>query len=385
MPTAALTRLVLTDFRSYGHAELELDGRPAFLWGPNGAGKTNLLEAISYLAPGKGLRGATAAEAGRREPGEARGRPWGVSAVLDGADGPVRLGTGVEPGASRRTARVEGEGVGPQRLAELVRLVWLTPAQDRLFTEPAAERRRFLDRLAYAAEPTHAGHAAAYDKALRERSRVLADAREAGRAPDAAWLDALEWRMAAEGEAVAAARARTAEALSAEIEGRGDRPFPRAHLSLDGEWSAPDTTADYAPRLKAALLAGRGRDAAAGRAFVGPHRGDLRVVHREKNRPASEGSTGEQKALALNLVLAQAARLARAESAPKPILLLDEAVAHLDPSRRAALFDEICALGLQAFLTGTDRALFEGLAGRAQGVQVDAGRLLPDPAALETR
>ena len=378
MPAAPVRQLVLTDFRGYARAEVALDGRPCFLWGANGAGKTNLLEAVSFLAPGKGLRGATAAEAGRREAGEARGRPWSVAAVLHAPDGPARLGTGLEPGSARRTARIDGEPAGPQRLAELVRLVWLTPAQDRLFTEPASERRRFLDRLTYAAEPAHAGHAAAYEKALRERSRVLADARDAARAPDPAWLDALEQRMAAEGEAVAAARARTARALADEIAGRGDRPFPRARLSLDGEWSAPGATPDYAPRLKAALAAARPRDAAAARALTGPHRADLVVTHLEKDRPAAEGSTGEQKALALNLVMAQAARLSRAESAPKPILLLDEAAAHLDPDRRASLFDEIMALELQAFLTGTERALFDGLSGRAQGLHVDAARILPD-------
>lgn len=382
MPDAALRSLRLRDFRSYARAELVLDGRPAFLWGANGAGKTNLLEAISFLAPGKGLRGAAAAAAGRRESGEANGRPWAVAAVLEDD---VRVGTGMEPGAARRTARIDGEPAGPQRLAELIRLVWLTPAQDRLFTEAASERRRFLDRLCYAAEPAHAGHAAAYDKALRERQRVLADAQDAGRAPDPAWLDALEWRMAAEGEAVAAARTRTATALATEIAGRGDRPFPRARLALDGDWAAPDTTPDYAPRLKAALAAARARDGVAGRALTGPHRGDLVVTHLEKDRPAAEGSTGEQKALALNLVMAQAARLARAESAPKPILLLDEAAAHLDPARRASLFDEIIALDLQAILTGTERALFDGFAGRAQGVHVDAARLLPDDADLETR
>ena len=378
MPRSVLRRLLLTDFRGYARADLALDGRPAVLWGPNGAGKTNLLEAISLLAPGKGLRGAASAEVGRREPGEARGRPWAVAAVLDTPEGEVHVGAGVEPGAARRTARIDGAPAGPQRLAEAVRLVWITPAQDRLFTEPAAERRRFLDRLTYAAEPAHAGHAAAYDKALRERQRVLADAREADRAPDPAWLDALEWRMAAEGEGVAAARARTAKALAEEIAGRGDRPFPRARLALDGEWSAPDATPDYAARLKAALAAARPRDAAAGRALTGPHRGDLVVTHLEKDRPAAEGSTGEQKALALNLVMAQAARLSRVESAPKPILLLDEAAAHLDPERRLSLYDEIMALNLQAFLTGTERALFDGLSGRAEGVHVDAATLTPD-------
>ena len=257
--------------------------------------------------------------------------------------------------------------------------MWITPSQDRLFTEPAAERRRFLDRLTYAAEPAHAGHAAAYDKALRERQRVLADAREADRAPDPAWLDALEWRMAAEGEGVAAARARTAKALAEEIAGRGDRPLP-ARASGAGrrvERARRDARLRRAPQGRP----GRRPPPAtppAGRALTGPHRGDLVVTHLEKDRPAAEGSTGEQKALALNLVMAQAARLSRVESAPKPILLLDEAAAHLDPERRLSLYDEIMALNLQAFLTGTERALFDGLSGRAEGVHVDAATLTPD-------
>ena len=373
MPPARLTRLQLTDFRSYPAGAVELDGRPVALWGPNGAGKTNLLEAVSLLAPGKGLRNAAAAEVGRREPGGPAGRPWAVSASVAGAEGGVRLGTGLEPGAARRTVRIEGEPAAPGRLSEHLRLVWLSPAQDRLFLEGASERRRFLDRLAFAAEPAHAGHAAAYEGALRQRSRLLADARESGRAADPAWLDALEARMAESGEAVASARARTVDALGAEIDARAERPFPQAGLALAGDWSAPFE--DYAPRLRAALREARGRDAAAGRALVGPHRADLETTLRLNGRPAAEGSTGEQKALVLNLALAQAARLARADDAPHPILLLDEVAAHLDPDRRAALFDEITALGLQAFLTGTDRALFAALEGRAQGLHVRDGAL----------
>ena len=374
MPRAAILRLQLSDFRSYGSADVALDGRPVALWGPNGAGKTNLLEAVSLLAPGKGLRNAAAAEIGRREPDGPPGRPWAVSALVAGAEGvETRLGTGLEPGAARRTVRVEGAPAPPGRLSEHLRLVWLSPAQDRLFLEAASERRRFLDRLTFAAEPAHAGHASAYEGALRQRTRLLADARESGRPADADWLGALEARMAESGEAVAAARARTVDALAAEIEGRADRPFPQAGLRMEGDWTAP--LPDFAPRLAAALREARGRDAAAGRALVGPHRGDLAVTLRLNGRPAAEGSTGEQKALVLNLALAQAARLARASDAPHPILLLDEVAAHLDPHRRAALFDEIAALGLQAFLTGTDRALFAELEGRAQGVHVRDGAL----------
>lgn len=377
MPGAVLRRLSLSDFRSYERGELELDGRSVFLFGPNGAGKTNLLEAISLFAPGRGLRGASMAELGRRAPGEAVGRAWSVAARLSGQDGELAIGTGVEtPGAARRMVRIEGETVPPGRLADHLRLVWLTPAQDRLFLEAASERRRFFDRLAFAAEPAHAAHATAYDRAMRERTRLLAEA-----PADPAWLSALEARMAEHGAEMAAARARTLEALQAEIDSRADRPFPQARLTLTGEWERRagegETAADIQPRLLAALERSRERDAAAGRALTGPHRGDLEVIHREKDRPAGECSTGEQKALVLNLVLAQAARLSRAESAPNPILLLDEAAAHLDASRRAGLFDEIEALALQAFLTGVDEQLFSDLKGRAQGIRVDSGALTP--------
>jgi DNA replication and repair protein RecF len=373
---AVVRRLTLSEFRSYAHASLALSGAPVFLYGPNGAGKTNLLEAISLLAPGRGLRNASIAEVGRRLPGEAVGRAWAVAAEVEGPDGITRLGAGTEtPGASRRTVRIEGETVAPARLSDHLRLVWLTPQQDRLFLEGAAERRRFFDRLTFAAEPAHAGAAGAYERALRERMRLLTDG-----PPDPAWLTALEVQAAEAGAAVAVARARTLEALQAEIDGRGERPFPLADLALTGafEQMASDgsSEAEIAQRLAAGLAGSRERDAAAGRALTGPHRTDLQVQHRQKDRPAAECSTGEQKALILNLVLAQASRLSRAESAPNPILLLDEVAAHLDQLRRAALFDEIEALGLQAFLTGTDEALFNDLKGRAEGVRVNAGALI---------
>lgn len=373
---AALTRLSLTDFRSYARAELALDGRPVWLAGPNGAGKTNLLEAVSFLIPGRGLRGVAMAEVGRRLPGEAQGRAWAVSATVLDASGDTRLGTGVETaGAARRVVRVEGEPAPPGRLAEHLRQVWLTPAQDRLFLEGAAERRRFFDRLTFAGEPLHAAHVAAYEKAMRDRLRLLTDGPQ-----DAAWLDALEARMAESGVLMAQARARTLAALAAEIATRGERPFPLARVTLTGDWermAAEGVEAgEIEARLARALAGARERDAAAGRSLTGPHRGDLAVVHVEKDRPAAECSTGEQKALILNLVLAQAARLARAPDQPAPILLLDEVAAHLDARRRAALFDEIEALGLQAFLTGTDAMLFDGLAGRAQGFLADAGDLV---------
>jgi DNA replication and repair protein RecF len=373
----ALSRLTLTDFRSYTRADLLLDGRPVFLVGPNGAGKTNLLEAVSLFTPGRGLRGSSLAEVGRRLPGEPQGRAWAVSAVVLASGEQTQLGTGVElAGASRRTVRIAGETVPPGRLADHLRQVWLTPAQDRLFLEGAADRRRFFDRLVFAAIPRHAAHAQAYERAMRERMRLLTDE---GVTPDGAWLDALESNIAEFGALMAEARATTLSALQAEIDGRAARPFPQAKLSLTGEWeqiaAAGAEFAEIEARLVRALASARDRDAAAGRALTGPHRGDLAVIHAEKDRPAGECSTGEQKALILNLVLAQSARLSRAESAPSPILLLDEVAAHLDRQRRAALFDEIEALGLQAFLTGTDEHLFEDLKGRAQGVRVDASGL----------
>jgi DNA replication and repair protein RecF len=374
---SAIESLTLTDFRSYERGELTPGGRSVYLFGPNGAGKTNLLEAVSLLSPGRGMRASSLAEFGRRRPDEAQGRAWAISAVVAGDDGEVRLGTGVDtPGAARRLVRIGGETTPPGRLAEHVRPLWLTPAQDRLFLEGASERRRFLDRLVFAAEPIHAAHATAYERALRERSRLLAEP-----GGDPAWLTALEGRMAQAGARLAEGRAFTVEALQTEVDQRGERPFPQAALSLTGAFEqmalGGAALAEIEARIVADLAASRPRDAAAGRALTGPHRCDLAVVHRERGRPAAECSTGEQKALILNLVLAQAARLSRAKSPPNPILLLDEVAAHLDHSRRAALAEEIEALGLQAFLTGTDESLFEPLKGRALGVRVEASRLVP--------
>ena len=379
MPPATLSRLTLTDFRSYARASLALDGRPVALFGPNGAGKTNLIEAISWFAPGRGLRNAAVADVGRRMPGEAGARAWSAAAVIATDEGEVRLGTGIEPGPNgakpvRRTVRLEGETVQPGRLSDLLRLVWLTPQQDRLFLEGAAERRRFLDRLAFAAEPAHAAAAAAYDKAVRERMRLLTDG-----LADLVWMAAIEHQAAEAGARLTLGRARAVAGLQAEIAARADRPFPQARINLSSAYDQAAASGEPAGALAALiqrdLHASRDRDAAAGRTLVGPNRTDLIVIHAAKDRPAAECSTGEQKALILGLVLAQAARLARAESAPKPILLLDEVAAHLDAERRRALFDEVTALGLQAFLTGTDRALFKDLTGRAQAVHVDGGAL----------
>ena len=381
-----ITSLALTDFRSYASASLPVSGGAVVLHGPNGAGKTNLLEAISLLTPGKGLRGATAQEMGRREPGEAVGRAWAVMVTLDEAGEEVRLGTGVQtPGAARRIVRIDGETAPPGRLLDHLRPVWATPEQDRLFSDARAARLRFFDRLVFAADPDHAATVSAYEKALRERLRLLTDGAE-GKPADSLWLDALEARLSEAGARAATARTRALTALQAGIDARGDRPFPQADLGLTGEAEAMAAAgadeADIVGMLGEGFVRARGRDAAAGRSLFGPHRSDLTALHREKNRPAAEGSSGEQKALVLNLILAQVGRLA-GQSA-QPVLLLDEAPAHLDEVRRAALFDEIEALGLQAFMTGTERSLFAALEGRAQFVSVQGGALLsPSPLAGE--
>jgi len=372
-----ITALTLTDFRSYASATLSIAAGTVVLHGPNGAGKTNLLEALSLFTPGKGLRGASAPEMGRREPGETTGRAWAVAAVLTDGDGETKLGTGVQsPGAARRIVRIDGETAQPGRLLDHLRPVWATPEQDRLFSDARAERLKFFDRLVFAADPDHAASVSGYEKALRERLRLLTDGAE-GQPADPLWLDALELRLGEAGAAAALARAAALTTLQAAIDGRGDRPFPQADLGLTGEAEAmaaagagPEAIAES---IREGMSRSRARDAAAGRSLYGPHRSDLTALHREKNRPAAEGSSGEQKALVLNLILAQIARLADQPAAP--ILLLDEAPAHLDTRRRAALFDEIEALGLQAFLTGTEAELFEPLRGRAQFVRVEGGGL----------
>ena len=374
-----ITALTLTDFRSYAAATLSLAPGPVVLFGANGAGKTNVLEALSLLTPGKGLRGATVPEMGRREPGEAAGRAWAVAATLETPDGEVRLGTGVQAtGAARRIVRIDGETAQPGRLLEHLRPVWATPEQDRLFSDARADRLKFFDRLVFAADPDHAAAVSNYEKALRERLRLLTDGLE-GRAADPLWLDALEARLGEAGAAAAASRARALTALQAGIDARADRPFPQADLGLTGEAEGMALAGAEADEIAALIRDGmsrsRARDAASGRSLSGPHRSDLTALHREKNRPAAEGSSGEQKALVLNLILAQITRLAGPDAnlAAPPVLLLDEAPAHLDTARRAALFDEIEALGLQAFMTGTEADLFAPLKGRAQFVRVADG------------
>jgi DNA replication and repair protein RecF len=364
----ALQLLSLTDFRSYERLDFAMNGRSVYLYGPNGAGKTNLLEAISVLNPGRGLRGAAFGDLGRRLPDEVKGRAWGVAAKFhEGAD-EVHLGTGSDPrDLNKRIVRIDGETVPASRLLEHVRQIWLTPAQDRLFIEARSERLRFFDRLVYAADHGHAATVSAYEKALRERLKLLTEACSADRPADEAWLHLLEQKLAETGAQMMAARRSALEALQVEIEGH-QGVFPKADLAFTGEVPEDDLIEGY--------RRARSRDGAAGRSLFGPHRMDLTVVHREKNRPAADCSTGEQKALLLNIILGQGARLAKAESLSKPIFLLDEVAAHLDPLRRHALFDETHALGLQTVFTGTDLGLFDGLKNRALGVRVEAGQFV---------
>lgn len=368
-PRVRLSRLVLTDFRSYARTELHLDGRPVVLTGENGAGKTNLLEAVSLLSPGRGLRGAAYAELAR----DSGAGGWAVAATLETESGPVRVGTGLEPGmdhASRsRAVRVGGEQAGPSALAELVALVWLTPAMDRLFVEGAGERRRFLDRLVMGFDPAHGARANAYERALRERNRLLAD-----QVFDDAWLSGLEEQMAEHGVALAAARLEMLARLRGALAAAGDGAFPRANVAIEGALEAAletEPAVDVEDRFIRLLKEMRARDAGAGRTLDGPHRSDLLVRHMGKDREARQCSTGEQKALLLGIVLANA-RLMAAMGRP-PLLLLDEVAAHLDSERRAALFDEIIGLDLQAFMTGTDPSLFASLGSRAQNLHVDRG------------
>jgi len=341
-----LSALRLSQFRSHRRTDLALDSRPVVLTGANGAGKTNLLEAVSLLSPGRGLRRAGADELAR----QAAGAGWQIEAELTRGPGWHELATGAAPGQARWT-RIDGKA-GPQAaLGRLVAMVWLTPAMDRLWTESPEGRRRFLDRLALAFDPAHAEATLTYDKALRDRNRLLRDG-----AGDPSWFAALEGQMAAAGAALTATRRATLDRLAG---AQPDGVFPAADLTL-----LCDTPADPAD-LAARLARGRRADMAAGRSLTGPHRADLGAVWAARGMPAAQCSTGEQKALLISILLAHARALADLRGAP-PILLLDEVAAHLDAARRAALYDALAGLGAQAFLTGTDAALFAPLGPRAR-------------------
>ncbi|MCB9958018.1 MAG: DNA replication/repair protein RecF [Rhodospirillaceae bacterium] len=374
-----MRRLDLANFRAYVDAHLDLDPRPVVLTGPNGAGKTNLLEAISFLAPGRGLRRASLAEAARHGAGPL----WAVAARLDTPGGPVALGTGPDPDApqgSRRAVRINGAAAASQTaLAEFLTVSWLTPQMDRLFLGPAGDRRRFLDRIVYGFDPAHAGRVSAYEQAMRERNRLL----KQGMLDDA-WLSGLEQVMAETGVAVAAARGDVVARLRAAIAQAGEGAFPKPDLALagatEGALAARRPALEVEDALKEDLARRRRIDAAAGVTTDGPHRTDLHVSHAAKGVAADQCSTGEQKALLIGLVLANA-RLLAADRGVPPLLLLDEVAAHLDAARRAALFDAVLALGSQVWMTGTDALLFEALGERAQWIAVHQSTLSPGPTA----
>ena len=355
MAGLSLSSLTLSHFRSHKVARLEMDARPVAIFGPNGAGKTNILEAVSLFSPGRGLRRSSAEDMARRP--EAVG--WKLSGVLRSLEQVHEVETWSDKGAARQI-RIDGKAAPQTALGRIARVLWLIPSMDRLWIEGAEGRRRFLDRMTLSFLPDHAQVSLDYDKAMRERNRLLKDM-----VRDAHWYAALEQRMAETGAAIHANRLQALAEL-AEAQAGAQTAFPAADLTLEpGELGMPETAED----LRAALADFRARDLAAGRTLIGPHRADLFGVYAAKDVPAKECSTGEQKALLVSLILANARALTRDFGAP-PLLLLDEVAAHLDQDRRAALYDEICALGAQAWMTGTETELFDSLGDRAQYVHV---------------
>lgn len=378
----AIERLMLTDFRCYEHVMIEPTNRPVVLCGPNGAGKTNVLEAVSLLSPGRGLRRAKLTEVARQggqstDVSESHEQPraWAVAASVSSPVGPVNVGTGLtEPGAEKRTVRIHGETVRSQAaLADYMDAQWLTPQMDRLFLDGKSARRRFLDRLVFGYDPAHAGRITAYEHAMRERARLLRD-----RAPDSTWLAGLEDTMVTKGIAVAAARLDLVDQI-----GRYCRaahgPFPGAGLEIDGiveHWLREHPALIAEDQYRASLVHSRDTDAQTGGAKVGPHKSDLNVRHLGKDQNAEMCSTGEQKALLISIILADA-RMTAAERGRVPVLLLDEVAAHLDQERREALFDDLIGMGGQAWLTGTDEHLFSPLRGHAQFYAVADATVTP--------
>ena len=366
-----LTRLKLTDFRNYASATLALDERHVVLTGDNGSGKTNLLEAVSFLSPGRGLRRAVLSDVTRV--GASGG--FSVFADLEGREGEVAIGTGIETAEESTSRKLRLNGTPAKSVEELtdhLNVLWLTPAMDGLFTGGASDRRRFLDRLVLSLDPAHGRRAADYERAMRSRNRLLSEGRF-----DPAWLSGIEVQMAELGIAMAAARREMLTLLAALIARSGETPFPSPTLSLVGFLDEDDTRpyAELEEAYAENLRDSRHRDAAAGRTLHGPHRADLLVRHREKDMEAERCSTGEQKALLVGLILAHA-RLTGDMTGCAPVLLLDEIAAHLDEGRRASLFDLVHDLGGQAFMTGTDRAMFSALNDRAQFFTVSQGKVL---------
>lgn len=372
---AVVERLMLTNFRCYESARIDADGHTSVLFGANGAGKTNILEALSLLTPGRGLRRAALADISRKGGSRAAGaRDWAVAARVRGPSGEVDLGTGVETGSDKRIVRIDGETQRAQAtLGEHLSAHWLTPAMDRIFIEGRSGRRRFLDRLVYGIDPAHAGRINAYDHALRERARLLRDG-----VRDQSWLAALEETLATKGIAVAAARLDLIERLRVYAE-KPSGPFPGAALSISGDvenWLSEFDALEAEDRLKAGFAQSRDQDADNGGAAMGPHRSDFRVCHLPSGQTADLCSTGEQKALLIAIVIA-GARMAQSECGQLPMLLLDEITAHLDPTRREALFAMLTELGAQVWMTGTDADQFEGLRGQARFFEVADAAILP--------
>lgn len=375
----AVLSLSLRDFRNYAELHLRLSGQPVVLTGPNGAGKTNILEALSFFSPGRGLRRARLSEVSRVS-GQPVRRCWTAHAELATAIGPVAIGTGLaeavgdEEMAERRIVRINGEpAASANGLAEYLDVVWLTPQMDRLFVEGLSTRRRFMDRLVYGLDGGHARQVAAFERAMRERNRLL---KMGG--TDPAWLAALEGQMAEHGVAVAAARREALGRIEAGM-ALATGPFPRARLAAQGvieAWLADMPALAAEEKYRAVLAGRRGIDREAGAATEGPHRSDMAVWHAEKDQPAAQCSTGEQKALLIAITLANA-RLIRARRQMAPLMLLDEISAHLDARRRAALYEELLALGGQVWLTGTDDDLFAGLDGQAEFFTVADGVVTP--------
>ncbi|GGB48194.1 DNA replication and repair protein RecF [Roseibium aquae] len=369
-----IDRLTLTGFRNYASLDIGFLKSLVALVGNNGAGKTNILEAISYLTAGRGLRRAALSDIARRG-GDGS---WAVTARTrqDGVD--VALGTGFQPGEPGRRVRIDRvEQRSSEPLLDYIRILWLIPAMDGLFTGPGSDRRRFLDRLTLSLNPAHGRHVSAFEKALRQRNRLL----EQGGNP--AFLDALESQVAEFGTAVALSRRETVSLLSQTLADQDalGLPFPAATVGLSGPFEDETrhlAAADQEDRFRKVLKDGRGRDRAAGRTLAGPHLSDMAVRHITKDMPAAQSSTGEQKALLIGLILAHA-NLTASVTGMTPILLLDEVAAHLDPNRRSALFSRLHALGCQVFMTGTDEALFETLpaTGEIFAIEENAARPIP--------
>jgi DNA replication and repair protein RecF len=375
-----LQTLKLYNFRCYAQASLEaLSSGLIVLYGANGAGKTNVLEAVSLLSPGKGLRGAATLEMQNK----AQGTPWAVSAALHTPYAPVQIGTGLDPASEKRLIRINGETAKSQgALAEHLSCVWLTPQMDRLFIDAAAQRRKFLDRLVFAFDPAHSGRVTRYENAMRQRSKLLSEG-----AADPSWLAGLEAQMAETGCAIAAARLEFVTQLQRACETLDHDHFPLAILNATG---TIEELLGQAPALEVEdlfqyqLSSSRERDAVTGGAASGPHKSDLFVKYAVKNMAADQCSTGEQKALLIGIVLAHAKLIAAERGAP-PILLLDEVAAHLDEGRRAALYDLLLALGGQVWLTGTDRNLFSAIEGKAQFFEVREAQIMADQVSAQLR